>query len=278
MSSLFGLMKVQTVVKKDAEGNTVDPKYILCPMFKQGMCSKGKKCKNSHDLTNDQAKKTSIDIYSDPRVKLGKMPDTIITCKDFISAVEKDLYGFNWVCPNKGDDCIYRHMLPQGYVLDRDSKGPKEGDSDDDLTLEEKIEEDRALLKSDECTPCTAETFKQWKIDKAAKKQKELEDRITKESMKGKKDKTQLGFMSGKALFSFDPNLFQDDDDAVDDEMYDEAGNEDRPREEGKEEETEAENKANMAAAEEDKPMEAVDQELFAAENAGEEDEDIDFD
>jgi len=81
-------------------------------------------------------------------------------------------------------------MLPQGYVLDRDSKGPKEGDSDDDLTLEEKIEEDRALLKSDECTPCTAETFKQWKIDKAAKKQKELEDRITKESMKGKKDKT----------------------------------------------------------------------------------------
>lgn len=171
MSSLFGLMKVQTVQKKDADGNVLDPKFILCPMFKQGMCSKGKKCKNSHDLSVDQAKKTSIDIYSDPRAKLGKMPDTIITCKYFIEAVEKDLYGFNWVCPFKGDDCHYRHMLPQGYVLDRDTKGPKEGDSDDEMTLEEKIEEDRAALKSDECTPVTAESFAQWKIDRAAKKQ-----------------------------------------------------------------------------------------------------------
>lgn len=160
MSSLFGLMKVQTVVKKDAEGNgkflintlmffliVVDPKFVLCPMFKQGMCSKGKKCKNSHDLTTAQTKLTSIDIYSDPRAKLGKMPDTIITCTHFIAAVEKDLYGFNWLCPKGGDECQYRHMLPQGYVLDRDSKkGPEE---DDDMTLEEHIEEDREKLIHD---------------------------------------------------------------------------------------------------------------------------------
>lgn len=183
MSSLFGLMKVQTVQTKDATGNgkyslntlmffliVLDPKFIICPMFKQGMCSKGKKCKNSHDMSVDQAKKNAIDIYADPRAKLGKMPDTIITCKNFIEAVEKDLYGFNWVCPNKGDECHYRHMLPQGYVLDRDTK-KGEGDSDDELTLEEKIEEDRAKLKSDDCTPVTAETFAQWKIDRAAKKQ-----------------------------------------------------------------------------------------------------------
>lgn len=64
-----------------------------------------------------EAKTASIDIYQDPRAKLGKVPDTIITCKDFIEAVEKNLYGFNWVCPNKGDECQYRHMLPTGYVL-----------------------------------------------------------------------------------------------------------------------------------------------------------------
>ena len=50
------------------------------------------------------------------------MPDTIITCKHFIDAVENSMYGFNWVCPNNGDDCHYRHMLPQGYVLQKKEK------------------------------------------------------------------------------------------------------------------------------------------------------------
>jgi hypothetical protein len=66
------------------------------------------------------------------------VPDTIITCNHFIEAVEKDLYGFNWICPNKGDDCNYRHMLPQGYILQRDKK--KEDEQEDDgekLTFEE---------------------------------------------------------------------------------------------------------------------------------------------
>ena len=46
--------------------------------------------------------------------------------------------------------------------------------------------------------------------------------------------------MSGKALFSFDPTMFTDDADAVDDDMYEEAQEE----EEGKEEISEAQNKA----------------------------------
>lgn len=95
----------------------VDYKKTLCSYFKAGVCEKGKKCKYSHDLTIEQAKEANIDIYSDPRAKIGKMPDTIITCKHFITAVETSMYGFNWVCPNNGDDCQYRHMLPQGYVL-----------------------------------------------------------------------------------------------------------------------------------------------------------------
>ena len=110
MASLFA--GVATVKKVDAEGNQIDPKTVLCPLFKAGVCAKGKKCKNSHDMSIEQSKQANIDVYQDPRAKKGCMPDTIITCKDFLQAVEKNLYGFNWVCPNGGEKCIYRHCLP----------------------------------------------------------------------------------------------------------------------------------------------------------------------
>lgn len=87
-----------------------------------------------------------IDLYSDPRAKLGKAPDTIITCREFIEAVEKELYGFKWNCPNGGDSCQYLHRLPMGFILNRDKGVQSEGESDEEMTLEEKIEEERALL------------------------------------------------------------------------------------------------------------------------------------
>ena len=99
----------------------MDYKKTLCPYFKAGVCEKGKKCKYSHDMTVADTKASNIDIYTDPRQKLGTAPsDTIITCKDFIIAVENDKYGFNWTCPNGGDKCQYMHRLPQGYVLKKD--------------------------------------------------------------------------------------------------------------------------------------------------------------
>ena len=119
------------------------------------------------------------------------MPDTIITCKDFITAVEQSLYGFNWVCPNGGDNCPYRHMLPQGYVLQKD-KGKKKDDDESEeekLTLEEQIEEQRAALPADGLTPVTKENFLAWKVAKAKRKQDELEAKIAAEEAKGKKDK-----------------------------------------------------------------------------------------
>lgn len=109
----------------------------------------------------------NIDIYSDPRAKLGKVPDTIITCNHFIEAVEKDLYGFNWICPNKGDDCGYRHMLPVGYVLNREKNESDDEDGKEKLTLEEKIEQERHKLGSEGLTPVTAVTFAAWKERRA---------------------------------------------------------------------------------------------------------------
>jgi hypothetical protein len=40
---------------------------------------------------------------------------------------------------------------------------------------------------------------------------------------KGKGKGAGAGIMSGKALFTYDPTLFKDDENAVDDNLYDEA-------------------------------------------------------
>ena len=59
----------------------------------------------------------AIDLYRDPRTGTEDMPqDTIITCLNFLKAVEDELYGWRWECPN-GPKCGYRHQLPEGYVI-----------------------------------------------------------------------------------------------------------------------------------------------------------------
>lgn len=69
------------------------------------------------------------------------------------------------------------------------------------------------------------DSFNAWKARKAAKKQEELEARIAAEEAKGRKDKGQMGFMSGKALFTYNPELFADDENADDDIIFEEEEN-----------------------------------------------------
>ena len=106
-------------------------------------------------------------------------------------------------------------MLPPGYVLNRDKAAQGDDDSEEELTLEEKIEEERAALPSDGLTPVTYETFMKWKADKAERKQQELEQKMLAEEAKGRRDRSQMQFMSGRALFQFNPDLFVDDDAAA---------------------------------------------------------------
>lgn len=223
---------------KVAEDGAIDYKKTVCGYFKAGVCEKGKKCKYSHDLSLDEARQANIDIYADPRAKIGKMPDTIITCKDFVAAVEKSQYGFNWVCPNGGEACPYRHMLPAGYVLKKDKgkKGQDGDDSEDELTVEEKIEKKRAALPASGLTPVTLASFTAWKERKAKAKQEELEARIVAEQAKGKKNTAQMAFMSGRALFTYNPDLFEDAEGAIDEAQYDEnySGDDDSENEEKK--------------------------------------------
>jgi len=66
-------------------------------------------------------------------------------CKFFLDAIEKNIYGWFWNCPN-GNKCIYRHALPPGFVLKKDKQ--KEEDEADKVTLEEHIENEVSYQKS----------------------------------------------------------------------------------------------------------------------------------
>ena len=208
--------------------------------------------------------------------------DTIITCKHFLDAVEDELYGWRWECPNAGVKCQYRHMLPEGYVVI--SKKEREANRKDAVknaedaaakTLEEQIEEERAALPSEGLTPVTKESFFAWKDRRKARKQKELEDRMREEELKkvskGRKAAAAGGgasknsIMNGRALFQYNPDLFRDADGAADATAYEEEDALDKIEEE----------KVGEDADQITDKQAAVDQALFQGEGA---DEDVDFD
>lgn len=109
----------------------------------------------------------------------------------------------------------------------------------------------------------TAETFAAWKERRAQKKQDELEAKIKHEQSKGRKDTAQMRFMSGRALFTYNPDLFQDEDGADDD------------IEETKDNTGEIRECDNENSEEESKEQHfKVDQDLF---KEGDVDEDVDF-
>ncbi|CAH1973847.1 unnamed protein product [Acanthoscelides obtectus] len=231
LAALFKPVQGQKVEKG------ADPKSIVCAFFKQGQCGKGDKCKFSHDLTVERkAEKRSM--YVDMRdgeeetmenwdeeklkevvekkhgAKSGKMPTTDIICKHFVDAVEKSKYGWFWQCPS-GENCIYRHALPPGFVLKKDKK--KE-DKANEITLEELIEKERAALGPNQ-TKVTLESFIAWK----KRKIEEKKDQIKKDEDKKRSDYKagrQVG-LSGREMFSFNPDLVKDNDMEDGDELFD---------------------------------------------------------
>uniref|UniRef100_A0A8D8DK75 Zinc finger CCCH domain-containing protein 15 n=1 Tax=Culex pipiens TaxID=7175 RepID=A0A8D8DK75_CULPI len=220
LAALFKPVPTQKVEKG------VDPKSILCAFFKQGTCTKGDKCKFSHDLTIERkAEKRSIHVdmrdggeqandtienWTEEKLaevvakKHGKektMPTTTIICKYFLDAVERTLYGWFWECPN-GEKCIYRHALPPGYVLKKDKK--KLESLKEEISLVDLIERERAALGVNQ-TRVTLETFLAWKKRKILeKKQREQEEDERKR--KDFKAGRQNG-LSGREMFSFNPDL-----------------------------------------------------------------------
>ena len=104
---------------------------------------------NEPDKKKQEIIDRKIDIYNDPRLENKDFKlETEITCNFFIEAVEKNVYGFQWECPNNGDMCNYKHALPLGYILDRDLAPPEDLD---ERPVEEIIDEERNLLVHDDC-------------------------------------------------------------------------------------------------------------------------------
>ncbi|KAJ6620087.1 hypothetical protein B0H10DRAFT_2023526 [Mycena sp. CBHHK59/15] len=198
----------------------VDPKTVLCAFYKAGHCDKGNKCKFSHDLDVDR-KVEKKNLYADSREE--KLADTMdtwdqeklaqvvlskagnprtttdIVCKHFIQAIETQKFGWFWECPN-GEQCQYRHALPPGFVLKSQRKAAEEAAKANVISLEEFLEVERHKLGPN-LTPVTPETFAEAEKE-ALQKAKEQQNSAGKNTG-----------MSGKDLFEYNPEWFQDEDD-----------------------------------------------------------------
>ncbi|PAV61141.1 hypothetical protein WR25_13340 [Diploscapter pachys] len=236
---LLDVTKLLKPVEQKASKD-VDPKSLLCMFFKQGLCQKGNKCKFSHDLQvehkvqkrnlyvdsrdlKDENKEETNEDWDENKLKEvvdkkhseenKKANKTDIVCKYFLQAVEDAKYGWFWECPNGGDKCIYRHCLPEGYILRKDRK-KMDDQKEDEITIEELVEKERAALAGKEVTKITLQTFIAWKKKKLREKKKKEE-----EELKAKKDKIKIGKsqgMSGRDLFIYDASNIQDDEEAGD--------------------------------------------------------------
>jgi len=202
---------------------------VLCAFFKAGNCEKGSKCKFSHDM-NVGRKVEKRDLYSDVRdendtmdkwddEKLQKVvlskagnprTQTDIVCKHFIEAIETRRYGWFWQCPN-GDNCQYRHALPPGFVLKSEKKAKEEAEKANTISIEEFLEVERHKLGPN-LTPVTPETFAKWKQTRKDKKEAEAEAMKNAKDLRAAAGKS--SGMSGRDLFQYNPEWFEDEEDA----------------------------------------------------------------
>jgi hypothetical protein len=113
-------------------------------------------------------------------------------------------------------------MLPVGYVViskkerDKERKA-RELAGKDERTLEERIEEQRAALPNEGLTPVTKEAFFAWKERRAVEKQAALEAKMKESEVnkaQGRAKKVKGGIMNGRALFTYNPDLFKTEYDA----------------------------------------------------------------
>ncbi|XP_053554515.1 zinc finger CCCH domain-containing protein 15 [Bombina bombina] len=226
------------VVAAQKVSKGADPKSVVCAFFKQGQCTKGDKCKFSHDLTLER-KCEKRSVYVDQRdsdlekdtmenwdekkleevvnMKHGeaekKKPKTQIVCRYFLEAIENNKYGWFWVCPG-GDVCMYRHALPAGFVLKKDKK--KE-EKEEEISLEDLIERERAALGPN-VTRITLESFLAWKKRKRQERIEKAEEDMERRKADFKAGKS-FG-ISGREVFEFRPELVDDDDEEADDTHY----------------------------------------------------------
>ncbi|GIQ88409.1 hypothetical protein KIPB_010652 [Kipferlia bialata] len=205
----------------------------MCALFLHGLCTKGDKCKYSHDKATTGKQRQKRDIHQDDRddhadctleeaVAAIQNRDARSTknkservCRFFLEAIEQEKIGYFWECPNivRFGHCKYRHALPAGFILKRDAVAQRVSANTRDLDnhqLEDEIEAKRAQITNG--TPVTPETFAAWKAARLVKKQEE--------AAKATKDKNEeqrragivrqfLG-VTGSKMFELDPSMFEE--------------------------------------------------------------------
>uniref|UniRef100_A0AC35TIJ9 Zinc finger CCCH domain-containing protein 15 homolog n=1 Tax=Rhabditophanes sp. KR3021 TaxID=114890 RepID=A0AC35TIJ9_9BILA len=241
---LMDIKKLMKPIIANQTDKDVDPKTVLCAFFKQNMCNKGTRCKWSHDLEIEKkvAKKNmffdSRDLKKEEETnenwdhqklldvaekkhgeKDRKRPNqTDIICKYFLDAVEINKYGWFWECEN-GESCIYRHALPEGYILKKDKKRLDELNKKEIISLEELIENERKALNLMNAKRVTLATFIEWKKARLLEK-KTKEDEI----MVQKKKDAKIGkftSLTGREMFMYgNISAFEDENEEGEDVDY----------------------------------------------------------
>ncbi|KAL6298533.1 hypothetical protein BKA93DRAFT_820327 [Sparassis latifolia] len=213
----------------------VDPKTLLCQFYKAGMCEKGDKCRFSHDVnvgrkvdrknlyedSREEKMKDTMDNWDDEKLQqviLSKSGNprttTDIVCKHFIQAIETEKFGWFWECPNS-DGCQYRHALPPGFMLKSQRKAAAEAEKANTISLEEFLEVERHKLGSN-LTPVTPETFAKWKQTRMDKKQ--AEEEALRKAKDAQAAAGKSSGMSGRDLFTYNPEWFADEDEGEEDD------------------------------------------------------------
>jgi len=216
-----------------------------------------------------------LDLYKDRRGDKFLLIKTV--CEHFLEACEEERYDREWVCEN-GNLCAMRHALAPGYVLRKDRGSDEESEGGD---IAEKVDNQLKKLKAaknaDGTTNVTPETFAIWKIKVTKEKADKLkllmvEEQKKKKKKKGKEEEgKEKSSVSGKDLFSLNPDIFVDDDEAMNQDAY----KEDEEYQDMLIAEAEAEQKAALEAERRllrgEEADAVVDESLFA-----EEDKDLD--
>ena len=143
-----------------------------------------------------------------------------------MDAVKKKQYGWKWECPN-GDDCHYRHSLPEGYILVTAKEKQEEMTSEEYMNLEAQIDEERARI-SVNGTKVDEKSFMEWKRKRDEFRKIEEAEKIEMEKKLHQKSK-----LTGVQLFKKQAELFKDDEDAQDLKEEQEQEKKEREKEDG---------------------------------------------